>query len=59
MKERTQHLRARDIARLTGVSVRTVRRWIASGLLPSIKLAGTRIVATANLERLLNSDSLE
>ena len=49
------YLRAGDIARLTGMSLRTVRRWIADEVLPSIKLGGARLVAKADLERLLCS----
>jgi excisionase family DNA binding protein len=47
-----QYLRAADIAELTGASVRTVRRWIAE-LLPSVKVGGARLVAAADLDRLL------
>ena len=49
------YLRAGDIARLTGMSLRTVRRWIAENVLPSTKLGGARFVAKADLERLLSS----
>ena len=38
MTDAPEFLRAGDIARLTGVSVRTVRRWIAEETLPSVKL---------------------
>jgi excisionase family DNA binding protein len=46
-------LRAGDIANLTGVSVRTVRRWIADKWLPSVKLRGVRLVARTDLTRIL------
>ena len=49
-----QYLRAAEIARLTGLSERTVRRWIASGELPSVKVGGSRLVARADLERALS-----
>jgi excisionase family DNA binding protein len=49
------YLRAGDIARLTGVSLRTVRRWIAEHVLPSTKIGGARFVAKADLELLLSS----
>jgi excisionase family DNA binding protein len=49
-----EYLRARDIAQLTGVSLRTARRWIASEILASTKLGGTRLVAKGELERLLS-----
>ena len=51
----TEYLRASDIARLTGVSIRTVRRWIADEMIPSTKLGGARLVARADLERRLCS----
>ena len=40
-----EYLRARDIARLTGMSVRTARRWIAKRILASGKIGGARLVA--------------
>ena len=49
MKDGTEYLRARDIAELMGVSVRTVRRWIADEIIPSAKLGGARLVAKAEL----------
>ena len=48
---RTEYVRAADIARLTGVSIRTARRWIADEIIPSVKLGGSRLVARADLER--------
>jgi excisionase family DNA binding protein len=36
--------RVRETAEQWGVSVRTVRRWIADGTLPSVKIGGARIV---------------
>ena len=59
MKDGAEYLRAGDIARVTGRCIRTVRRWIASGLLPSVKLGGSRLVATADLERLLHPERPE
>lgn len=56
MTDRAQYLRASDIARVTGRCIRTVRRWIKSGVLPSVKLGGSRLVATADLERLLHPE---
>ena len=53
----TDYLRASDIVRLTGVSIRTVRRWIADEIIPSTKLGGARLVARADLERRLCSSS--
>jgi len=50
----TEYLRAADIARLTGVSIRTARRWIAKRLLASGKVGGARLVAKSELERLLS-----
>ena len=54
MTDVTEYLRAADIARLTGVSIRTARRWIAKRLLASGKVGGARFVAKAELERLLS-----
>jgi excisionase family DNA binding protein len=51
----TEYLRVADIARLTGTSIRTVRRWIADEIIPSTKLGGARLVARADLERQLCS----
>ena len=48
-----EYLRAGEIARLTGVSLRTVRRWIADKKLPSVKLAGVRLVATKAVQQML------
>ena len=52
-----RYLRAADIVRLTGVSIRTVRRWIADETIPSLKLGGARLVATADLEAVLSSSN--
>ena len=49
----TEYLRAADIARLTGMSIRTVRRWIDDEIIPSTKLGGARLVARADLQSLL------
>jgi excisionase family DNA binding protein len=48
-----EYLRADEIARLTGVSVRTVRRWIAAGTLQSVKVGGVRLVARQTLQKTL------
>lgn len=54
MTDSREYLRAADIARLTGMSIRTVRRWIDDDIIPSTKLGGARLVAKAELERLLS-----
>ena len=54
MRADTGFLRAAEIARLKGVSLRTVRRWIASGVLPSAKVGGVRLVAKREVDRLLS-----
>ena len=54
MKNGRRYLRAAHIARLTGMSVRTVRRWIKDEILPSTKLGGARIVAMADLQAVLS-----
>jgi excisionase family DNA binding protein len=53
MTDAADFLRAGEIARLAGVSVRTVRRWIAEKTLPSVKLRGVRLVPRKDLERML------
>ena len=58
MTDGKECLRARDIAELTGVSVRTVRRWIADKIIPSTKLGGARLVAKAELGRLFSPPSV-
>jgi excisionase family DNA binding protein len=59
MKDGAQYLRTRDIARLTGTSIRTVRRWLASGLLRSVRVGGARLVAKTDLESLLHPEAAE
>jgi excisionase family DNA binding protein len=54
MTDEAEYLRAADIARLTGMSLRTVRRWIADEIIPSTKLGGARLVPKAELGRLLS-----
>ena len=54
MTDSTEYLRASDVARATGVSIRTARRWIADEVIPSTKLGGARLVPRAELERLLS-----
>jgi len=54
MTNAQEYLRARDIVRLTGVSLRTARRWIANKTLLSGKVGGARLVAKRELERLLS-----
>lgn len=55
MNDSAEYLRAGDIARLTGVTIRTVRRWITDGTIPSTKLGGARLVAKVDLEGLLSA----
>lgn len=58
MSTGSQYVRAGAIARVLGMRERTIRRWIASGELPSIKVGGARLVAKSDLEVLLGrSDS--
>ena len=53
-----EYLRARDIAQLTGVSLRTVRRWIAGKIVVSVKIRGARLVAMSELERIVSPSSV-
>lgn len=46
-------LRAGALAEMLGLSERTVRRWIAEGSLPSVKMGGARLVPISALEELL------
>jgi excisionase family DNA binding protein len=55
MKAGTKYLRAAEIAALTGMSIRTVRRWIKEEVLPSTKLGGARLVAATDLEAALSA----
>jgi excisionase family DNA binding protein len=59
MTDAPEYLRAGDIARLSGASVRTVRRWIADEILPSVKVRGMRLVSRNAVERLLSPAPLE
>ncbi len=52
-----EYLRANEIALLTGVSLRTVRRWIAAGTLPSAKIGGVRLVTRKAVQQLLAAPS--
>ncbi|MGC1178700.1 MAG: helix-turn-helix domain-containing protein [Methyloceanibacter sp.] len=54
MSDAAEYLRATDIARITGMSLRTAQRWIADEIIPSTKLGGARLVAKAELGRLLS-----
>jgi excisionase family DNA binding protein len=54
MTDAPEYLRAGDIARLAGASVRTVRRWIAGETLPSVKIGGLRLVPRTAVKRLLS-----
>jgi excisionase family DNA binding protein len=53
------YLLVREVATLVRRSERTVRRWIADGTLPSVKIGGTRLVAIAELQRLLSGGSID
>lgn len=49
------YLRPRLVAELLDVAERTVRRWIADGTLPSVKVGGARLIARTTLEQRLGS----
>jgi excisionase family DNA binding protein len=55
MNARKQYLRPGAIAELTGMSIRTIRRWIRDDVLPSTKLGGARLVATKDLQAVLSA----
>jgi excisionase family DNA binding protein len=48
-------LRPRLVAELLDVTERTVRRWIADGTLPSVKVGGARLIARTTLEQQLGA----
>ena len=48
-------LRPRLVAELLDVTERTVRRWIADGTLPSVKVGGARLIARTTLEQQLGT----
>jgi excisionase family DNA binding protein len=50
-----EYLRAAEIAALTGMSLRTIRRWVAEKTLPSTKLGGARLVANTSLKAALSA----
>jgi excisionase family DNA binding protein len=50
-----EYLRAPEIAMLTGLSLRTIKRWISHKTIPSTKLGGARLVARVDLEAVLSS----
>jgi excisionase family DNA binding protein len=54
MSATRKYLRAVEIVALTGMSLRTVRRWCADEVLPSVKVGGARLVAAADLEAVLS-----
>jgi hypothetical protein len=45
----TEYLHAADIVRLTGVSIRTVRRWIDDEIIPSVKLGAAYTTSSTTL----------
>lgn len=57
MSSRSMYLRAAEIALLTGLSERSVRRRLKDKTLTSSKIGGARLIARADLERLLSSSS--
>lgn len=48
---RRTHMSVREIAVCSGRSVRTVRRWIAKGDLPSVMIGGSRLVPVTDFEK--------
>ena len=58
MAHRT-HYSPSEIAAAVGKTERTIRRWIADGTLPSVKIGGSRLVPAAELNRLLGIENWE
>jgi predicted DNA-binding transcriptional regulator AlpA len=59
MNAARKYLRAADIVAMTGMSLRTIRRWLANEILPSTKRGGARLVAIEALECLLTTAPVE
>ena len=57
MSAARKYLRAADIVAMTGMSLRTIRRWIKEEILPSAKVRGARLVTTQDLEILMSGSS--
>jgi excisionase family DNA binding protein len=53
MTERPAFTTARALGRRYGKSERTIRRWIASGALPSVKIGGSRLIPEDQLDALM------
>jgi excisionase family DNA binding protein len=56
MTAQRKFLRAAEVAAITGLSVRSIRRWIKDEVLPSTKLGGSRLVAVTDLDYLLSPE---
>ena len=54
MRACRKYVRTSEIVAMTGMSLRTVRRWLADEILPSTKVRGARIVAMADLKAVLS-----
>ena len=52
-----EYLSAKEVASLVGVSLRTVRRWIAEGTLPAARVGGVVRIRRRDLERVLTPPS--
>jgi excisionase family DNA binding protein len=59
MSEERRYLRASELARSLGVTVRTVRRWIAMGVIPSVKVGGARCIPLWAVEKTSELSFLE
>jgi excisionase family DNA binding protein len=59
MTERPAFTTARALARRYGKSQRTIRRWIADGTLPSIKIGGSRLIPEDQLDARHNEASAD
>lgn len=49
-------LTIRETAESLGVTTRSVERWIASGVLPSVRIGGRVLVPLAELEQMVNGE---
>jgi hypothetical protein len=53
MTDAAEYMRAAGIAKVFGLTERTVRRRFADGTIPSVKIGGARLASKAVLARLM------
>lgn len=55
-----EYLKVSDVAKRTGMSTRTVNRWVTSGILPATRVhkEGAWLIRKKDLERLLEENAV-